>query len=433
MELIRKCENFDKCEGRIWVHTERPHPELCVQCLKGDEVIPGDYSKISDIRENDKVLGISGLQKVSQLHKRRYNDRLVKIRGVGIIPFSLTPEHPIKIVSYKSVYRSGNKYEKIFSEEWRNAEDITPIISRSKSGDYLIIPRYKGMAMPKKMDLMPFARWSQQYASSGFPKNVILNRDSAWLMGIYVAEGCSGNSHAIFSLNKKEITLKNKIKKIAKILGYKTCVEGQKKYPNTMTVHISSRILARALPYWCGKGASNKRIPEFILLNKDLNLLRGFIDGYEKGDFCHVNRNGKEMVVGATVSKILALQLQLAYARLGKFLCIYEHRQYSTMILGRKVNTKTVYSMRYYVTEKSKQIEIIQNDRILVPVRKVKHEQYNGEVFNIGTNDNTYLVSNVVVHNCFYTEHDAEFKQFLSTLSIRAPEKKLKFNRKVKK
>ena len=39
-------------------------------------------------------------------------------------------------------------------------------------------------------------------------------------------------------------------------------------------------------------------------------------------------------------------------------------------------------------------------DKYLVPIRRIETTYYKGKVFNIETTDNTYLISNVVSHNC---------------------------------
>ena len=75
---------------------------------------------------------------------------------------------------------------------------------------------------------------------------------------------------------------------------------------------ISSFLLARAFLSWFGQGASNKKIPDFIMLHKDDEILRAFLKGWEDGDG-HWYSNGHEKTnqhfSGATISKTLGLQL----------------------------------------------------------------------------------------------------------------------------
>jgi site-specific DNA-cytosine methylase len=68
--------------------------------------------------------------------------------------------------------------------------------------------------------------------------------------------------------------------------------------------------------------------------------------------------------------------------------------------MGRECNVKDKYIMSYITNNKYhvryKQLE----DYIAVPIQKIKKELFKGFTYNIETEDNTYLASNLVVHNC---------------------------------
>jgi hypothetical protein len=114
------------------------------------------------------------------------------------------------------------------------------------------------------------------------PTEFPLSTETAWLLGIYVAEGWNTLNHDVFfSLNHDEVDLRERIFAIAKSLGYSPQI---KKRETATVVRFSSAIMARALREWCGHGAENKRIPDFILYHKDLELLQAFLKGYLQGD-----------------------------------------------------------------------------------------------------------------------------------------------------
>jgi hypothetical protein len=60
---------------------------------------------------------------------------------------------------------------------------------------------------------------------------------------------------------------------------------------------------------------------------------------------------------------------------------------------------------------------------ILTPVDRVEEIQYSGKVFNLETEDNTYLVSNAVVHNCWHKQGqpDSRTKEEIAELAKRDP------------
>jgi intein/homing endonuclease len=158
-----------------------------------------------------------------------------------------------------------------------------------------------------------------------------------------------------------------------------------------------SASLSRFLPVVCGNRATTKKIPDFILLHTDLGIVRAFLDGYLAGDG-HMAKDGH--VSANTVSKTLAMQLQLLYARLGIPVGVMLRRKGGvSYIRGRKVTIHDSYAIYSRLRAKNKRMKVL--DRyILTPISKVERFPYGGEVCNIHTGDDTYLVSNVVTHNC---------------------------------
>ncbi len=67
--------------------------------------------------------------------------------------------------------------------------------------------------------------------------------------------------------------------------------------------------------------------------------------------------------------------------------------------MGREVNTNDSYEIWLQTNRKRRGFEV-QPDFIAVPIRSISKVPYSGQVNNIETTDNTYLVSNAVVHNC---------------------------------
>jgi MoaA/NifB/PqqE/SkfB family radical SAM enzyme len=139
----------------------------------------------------------------------------------------------------------------------------------------------------------------------------------------------------------------------------------------------------------------NKKIPDFILLHGDDSILKAFLEGWENGD--GYVKNG--IFKGSTVSKTLAIQLQLAYASIGIFARINFVPKEKGKFYDRIVNYHNVYRIIYSKEQKLRYTRRIGN-YLLHPIRKIEKVPYSGTVHNIETKDNTYLVSNAIVHNC---------------------------------
>jgi hypothetical protein len=264
------------------------------------------------------------------------------------------------------------------------------------------VPKIEWTESRTKLDLTEFVlggyRGRRVAEARGAPLEFPLNEKSAWLLGLYVAEGCSGKGPT-FSLGKHETTLLQKLLDTLKETGYTYSITEAK---TAIHVEINSRILSRAFLRWCGRGARNKQLPDFILFHKDKALLKSFLEGYVAGDGYPVPEDKKKRQVAqigcSTVSKVLALQLQLAFARLDKFAHIYIGKTKST-IENRSVRSGTCYIIKILLNPRKVRYRILEK-YIATPIRAVAKENYNGYVYNLETEDETYLVSNAVVHNC---------------------------------
>jgi NADH-quinone oxidoreductase B subunit len=379
-------------------------------CVPPDTIILGDNKPISAYSMGDSTIGMTGHSRVMQTFDRQYSGTLVEVAGRGMLPLLLTPEHPV--LTAPRIVRSG-KGEYLSGTFWKPAGELVcapavkvngRFVFPSKTHDCLLIPRVKGYIDQTSIPLEPYS------ASRGLaivrgrgenpPLEFLLTSETAWLLGVYVAEGWTTKNHDVFfSLGKHERSLANSISKIARSLGYAPQL---KERETALVVRFSSSILARALRDWCGHLAENKKIPDFLLYHCDIGLLRAFLVGYHKGDGnVTKDKRGPVFDRASTVSKILALQIQLAYARFGQFARLRREKRAGTAIIqGRTVHTRDAYSMWLLASRRKVSDFRINPDYIVVPIRKISKVPYSGHVNNLETSDNTYLVSNAVVHNC---------------------------------
>jgi NADH-quinone oxidoreductase B subunit len=379
-------------------------------CVPPDTIILGDNKPISDYRRGDSTTGVTGRNKVIQTFDREYSGFIMEVTGRGMLPLMLTPEHPVLTAS--RVVRSG-KGEYVPGTAWKQAGELSsapPVkvkgrfVFPTQAHDCLLIPRVKGHFGLAAIPLGPYAtrrglailRGRKEDPPLEFPLTV----KTAWLLGMFVAEGWTTTNHDVyFSLGKHERSLVNRIARLARSLGYSPQI---KERETTLVVRFSSSILARALRDWCGHLAENKRIPDFILYHRKADLLLSFLAGYHKGDgSVSKDTRGPIFDRASTTSRILALQIQLAYARLGRFARIRrEPREGTAQIEGRTVKTRDAYAISILSSRRKVSDFRINSDFVIVPIRKISKVPYSGRVLNLETSDNTYLVSNAVVHNC---------------------------------
>ena len=379
-------------------------------CVPPDTVILGDNKAISAYDTGDHVTGVSGHVEVTQTFSRNFEGDLVEVRGRGMLPFLVTPEHPVLTVQ-RTLQAGKGTYGA--AQKWKLAGELAHAPPARKNRRYLypsgahdclVIPRIRGSIDLPTVSLGKYATARGLNISEGRgespPLKFPLTRKTAWLLGVYAAEGWTTESHDVYlSFGHDDRDLIRQVGRLTRSLGYHPFVEKRK---TGTWVRFSSSILARALREWCGHLAEDKKIPDFILYHRKEELLTSFLTGYLKGDGNEtVDKRGPVFDRATTTSKILAMQLQLAYARLGYFARIRrEAREGTAQVEGRTVETRGAYSLRLLTSKRKNADFRVSEDSVVVPIRKISRVPYSGEVRNLETADNTYLVSNAVVHNC---------------------------------
>ena len=371
----------------------------CFVCVPGGTIIIGDNKEIRHSKSTDLSAGVSGLSKIKKTFSRKYDGELVRIKANGLLPIDITPEHPILVsTSTTSRHRvgKGRRQAIALSElRWKEAGKVA-LKKEGVDGDYLFVPRLQGTIKESSISLREFTSkmGERVCVAKHLPLMFPLNRDTAWLLGVYVAEGFPSSTCACFSLNHDETEIQQRIIDIGKSIGYSA---SKYRAATSTVVVIPSRILLRALAAWCGKGARRKHVPDFLLFHADLSLLKSFLDGYAAGD----GYESEDISFMSTTSRTLALQIQLLAARLGEFVSICRSESGSSVIKGRQVkgnpDGKYVLELRPRGTQSFAKVSSL---GILTPIRKIESVQFKGKVYNLETGDNTYLVSNAVVHNC---------------------------------
>ncbi len=362
----------------------------CGPCVTPDTVLLGDNKPISQVQANDYVFTQTGHNQVKDSFSRQYDGDILTVKACGMLPFQITPEHPVLI----STSESTDRIIGMSSTYWKEAGNL---IAKEKDddGDYLVIPKLKGNTDTKLISLGKYIadRNISMASRKNVPLEFPLNEDTAWLLGLYVAEGNASDNAVVFNLGAKEVKLQNEVIRIGKDLGYSPCISHSSQ--SAVKVSIKSRLLTRAFPEWCGHLAPNKKIPDFILMHKNDAIPKKFLEGYLIGD--GNKRDG--MQFARSVSKLLMIQLQLLYTRFGKFAVLQLSQKGGvSKILGRTVHTHDMYTM--CVRENGATQARQTPEYIYVPIREITRKAYSGVVCNIETADNTYLINNAVVHNC---------------------------------
>ncbi|MEM3861744.1 MAG: LAGLIDADG family homing endonuclease [Thermoplasmatales archaeon] len=370
-------------------------------CFKPDEIILGDNKKAEDYKVGDKILGDRKLVTIKAIGRRKADKGLIKIKANGMLPLEVTPEHPILRV--RNIHNNGGV--KII--DFTDPEFVPAYELKEKHvndvGDYLVLPILKGDIDIKKLDISHNSKNITKCKVTEIP----LNEDVAWLLGLYAAEGYTGGKDKNqfgFALNEDETTTIEKLRKILSEIGFATHIA--KRHGKGIVVVGSSRVFAKSLEEWLGYSAHNKHIPDFILFNKNKEILLSFLNGYVEGDghIIDYDHRDKPSIGMATVSKILAEQLQLAYIRLGQFANISVWNGGEEIINGKKIHSGKQYRLRVSTDTVHSRAKFTEN-YVYVPIRKIEKENYEGDVIDFETEDHAITLCNAITHNCVYVNN----------------------------
>lgn len=325
----------------------------CKECVKGDAVLLGDNIAISRIKVGGSVLGITGKERILGKNSQYYNGYIMKIVANGLLPIEVTPNHPILTLSRCSSNKADG------SLEWKLSRHILPV-GTDGYGDYLVVPRIRSNT--KRLDSIGKGSLSREDMQ-------ILAR----FAGLYLSIGNIAGGKVQFI--KKDKIIKVIDREFSRISSIDRTARLREKGEK---VEIE---MANSYTLWLrrfGSNEINKEIPDEIMLSTDHDLLTNLLSGWEDGIKVD-NFKGLS-------SRVLALQIQLLYLRLGRFIGIRERGN--------------LYELDYSL-ENEPPRAIVGDEFALIPVINVSFNRYRGRVYNIETEDDTYLLSNAVVHNCY--------------------------------
>ncbi len=382
-----------------------------LHCFPAGTIVPGTFKPIEELVQGDVVFGLGGVQSTVVVPMSRYYDgNLVTIRARGLLPLSMTTEHPVfvsrpkwKTIKDKETH-CGRNIREWQDPKWINAIDI-------EIGDWVQVPRVKGTVSDP---ILRFEFTGNPWSSPEKLKSgVVLNKEVAEFLGWYVAEGSTSIANGKFSseitvnINERAI-----VERLLIILNSNFGIGGhlsQDVTTNVCRLHFSSKPFGKWLQANCGHKSEAMVIPSEILLNTDFEIISAFLSAYTEGD-----GNVTDHVGFGTVSKTLAYQMQLLWARVGCLFNLYERDPTTSIIRGKIINSGTSYVGRTswkeaftFIGETSKASRStcyggVTDDAIWTPVTKIAVEPFSGYVYNIETSCHTYAAGNIMTHNCVY-------------------------------
>jgi intein/homing endonuclease len=371
---------------------------------------------IEQIEVNEKVLTHLGtLENVVKTMQRHHSGHLVGLKPalLGKTIF-LTPEHEVLTIQRKKfIHKNGEPFHENFDRSekrgitWKSANEL-------KEGDAVAFPVPEATVDLIELDVSTYmpevANWLEDenwYYTHGrgkqgrgkLPKCISINREFMRLAGWYLSEG-SGTTSGIYIANTS-IAAQNEIVHL-----FRSIFDANTK-TNVSGVWCRSRSITNLMVRLFGKGAHQKKIPDFML-HLPHKKQKHLIQSLWAGDG-HIGDNS---ILYKTVSEDLALGISYLTARIGAIPYINRNPKWFNLAYHGQSMSK----MQILLGGPPSQNENIRDQHwvrdhlIWLPIRKKEVIDYAGPVYNLEVEcANTYVTEGFIVHNCQDNQRLAPF------------------------
>lgn len=379
--------------------TTADHPFLMLETDHKTKNSCGPNSNCKEyIKRGD---GQSSMEDIIQLPSGRWHAR-VKVKNHDRIVLGTFDTKDLGIAAIR-------EYKDIHSKpshrlEWRSANNI------DKNG-WLVSKWNKTIIDMDKIQIpKAFLKTTKLGMERIGNEEFLVDEEFLWIIGMYIAEGSNSKRSIAFSLHENEIAYQNKIIGFFRKYGFNPKLRvGETR---GVVVEVSGTSLANWFPQLCGKLCHNKHIPEEFMSLPDSKLL-SIIQGIWDGDG---TKRENEII---QTSEILCLQIAELLHRLNKQPLITRVKNGALTKNGNK--RKQAYRVNWEekaATHKNRKGRWAFYEQLLTKVKKVEEIDYDGYVYNLEVEgDHTYVVQNILVHNCYGTKFVFGYDQYFNPRS----------------
>jgi DNA primase len=395
----------------------------CFGCFpKGSLVVTDDgYKSIEKLKIGDKVLTHKNkFRKVEYLYKRQYkggNIRVVTRNNNQSI--DMTSDHKvfaIKTKNCKQKSRSSRLCQKNCKQNCAKKYFYDYKLEKYKAselkiGDYLVYPIDIDIKDCKKIKIFDYKKYKniRKRVKTGFlvkkfPEKVLVNSDFLKLLGYWIAEGSVYARGLRFSLGSHEKDFALEIKYLVKrVFGLDASLHFRKNNKSGIEISVSNANLCKVFAKLCGKGAQNKKIPQFCMklpLRKQKVLINAILKGDGTISKKHrKSRAGRKSIT--TISRKLSGQIRDILLRCNFIPSIYRKNEYIDKNKLKHKDSWTISWMPRLVNQYCNFYNISNVRYWTMPIKKIEKYKFDDRVYNLLVEkDHSYIVDHVTVGNC---------------------------------
>lgn len=261
----------------------------------------------------------------------RRNNELVPVNGCELkvgdyLPVCRQAPKPLRELEYLDLSPYLPKTEYVYGTEMKKMKHIQETQGRrwfqyGKVNQRFTVPyRRSDAAMEGYKKHLPKYETVPNFVISGtptekaiLPEHIPLDSEFGFLIGAYLAEGCTTNFQLIIANNDQ--SYRDRIRAWANryLIGTHD-TEKVNELGRSCDIRLHCKTLTHLMVRWCGKGAAHKFVPEWALIANE-TFVKGLLDGYFAGDGS-VQHHG---VVASSVSRQLIEGIENLCRRFGVY------------------------------------------------------------------------------------------------------------------
>lgn len=406
--------------------------EFCFPAGSLVRMSDGSEKNIEDVRVGDKVVTHMGNSRsVVDTMSRKYSGNMVTLNVCHFpFPITMTCDHPVAVLESSQNWRW--KPGKLV---WKKASELTL--------DDRVLIGWSRQPVSKILDLSEYLpdfvsvvndEVEKVRIPTGEKKNMVnrfvpVTHSLARLFGLYLAEGNCTSKKVVFNLSAKEENLASEIISLVRgIFGVNATQRVVNKRKTGRIVEVNNVNLARFFSKFCPGLAGTKRVPS-VFMSADESVKIGLVSGWLDGDGHKKIKSVKGKpainIVGVTISENMARDMSVLMLSSGMGSGVHSRRPYENHKKSYVVGVsgkKSLCMFEDFAEEvKQKGIRLYTTDSNRTAfgyARKIKsldvNEVSDMQVFDFEVEeDHSFLVNDMVVHNCVGNRGMIEFIEAL--------------------
>lgn len=349
-------------------------------------------------------------------------------------------KNPTSFTTYKKI--SDKLIKQIIDLNQKNISQRT--ISKQLSLDRETVNRYITLAGNNTLNksINQYSFCSDKISFKGGKNKVFskipLNNKFLFLVGLYLAEGCTSyiknrpnSATTTWTFSTKETTLIKKTKSIFYELFGTNLNQASNQKNNTQQIYIGSTIIAKFFLSLFGHNCYHKKVPSYFLhlpVSKQRSLLNGLFQGDGHLRKRSNKKTGAEYIL-ETTSKQLAEQAFLMLLRFNAIpsFKVKEPRQPNNsrqykITLSHQDIAKVFPKIKLNDDKNTYKRGFVLGNYALVPIVKLENDKYDGYVYNLSVkNDHSYVANFLSVRNCSWTTlfPGSQFRSFSPQFAVK--------------